>query len=171
MKTIQDISTKLERQLIRAFAMLDAWFDTDEAESRAVREILASTIRGNRLFLSKAKLGKGNSGVVELMPEELERKLLASPCGDSTAGDISDVLGVEAWREAGTTGTLAQAMRRELRNQLAACLQHLDQMRATEELNDRITAVKCLLDLDVYQYIYCIIQMTRRNTGKLEVLR
>lgn len=167
MKTIQNISTKLERQLIRAFATLDAWFDRDEAESHAVREILEATIRCNRLFLSKTKSDKSSTAVVELTPEELERKLLASPCDDSTAGDISDVLGVEARSEFPRTGTLKQAMRRELRNQLEACLRHLDEMRAEEEMSDRFTAVKCLLDLDVYQYIYCIIQMTRRNAGKL----
>lgn len=170
MKTIQDISTRLERQLIRAFATLDAWFDTDEAESHAVREVLEATIRGNRLFLSKTQSDKSRTAVVELTPGELERKLLASPCGDSTAGDISDVLSVEAGRESPLTGTLKQAMRRELRNQLEACLDHLDEMRAEEEINDRFTAVKCLLDLDVYQYIYCIIQMTRRNAGKLSGL-
>ena len=168
MKTIQNISTKLERQLIRAFAMLDAWFDTDEAaENNAVQEILESTILGNRIFLSKARFGKRSSVAVELTPEELERRLLASPCGDSTAGDISDVLGVEARTESFVSGRLTQGMRRELRNQLEACLRQLDQMRDEEEMNDRITAVKCLLNLDVYQYIYCIIQITRRNTGKL----
>lgn len=150
--------------------MLDAWFDTDEAEDRAVQEILESTIRGNRLFLTKARHGKRSPGPVELTAEELERKLFASPCGDSTAGDISDVLGVEARTESLVSGRLSQGMRRELRNQLEACLHQLDQMRAEEEMNDRVTAVKCLLNLDVYQYIYCIIQITRRSAGKLLAL-
>lgn len=167
MKTIQNISIKLEQQLIRAFAMLDAWFDADDTESRAVQEIMESTIRSNRLFLTKAGRGGGGQRAVELTPEELERELLASPCGDSTAGDISDVLGVQARAESFTTGKLAQGLRRELRNQLEACLHQIDQMRAEEEMNDRITAVKCLLNLDVYQYIYCIIQITKRSAGKL----
>ena len=167
MKTIHNISTKLERQLIRAFATLDAWFDAEDTDSPAVQEILESTIRGNRLFLTKAKRGGRGRRTVELTPEELERELLASPCEDSTAGDISDVLSVESRKESFITGRFANGLRRELRNQLEACLHQLDQMRAEEEMNDRIAAVKCLLNLDVYQYIYCIIQITRRNAEKL----
>jgi len=167
MKTIHNINTKLEQQLIRAFATLDAWFDADDMERHEVKEILESTIRSNRLFLSRARLGRTSQRAVELTPEELERELLTSPCGDSIAGDISDVLGVEARTASFITGRFAQGLRRELRNQLEACLHQLDQMKAEEEMNDRITAVKCLMNLDVYQYIYCIIQITRRNTGKL----
>lgn len=165
MKTIQNISTRFERQLIRAFAMLDAWLDTDDFESPPVREIVESTIRNNRIFLAKAR--RGDRKVVTLTPEEFEREILASHCKDSTAGDVSDVLGVEARMHYVLGGRLAHSLRMELRSQLEACLEQLDQTRRDEELQERITAVKCLLNLDVYQYIHCIIQITRRNAEKL----
>ena len=139
--------------------MLDAWFDIEDRENDAVQEILESTIRGNRLFLKRAMRSGGRT--MELTPEEFERELVAFRC-DSIAGDISDVLGVEA-----PTGKLRHGLRRELRNQLKECLHQLDVARAEEERPDRIAAVKGSLNLDVYQYIHCIIQITKRNAGKL----
>jgi hypothetical protein len=47
-------------------------------------------------------------------------------------------------------------------------LYQLDLLRLEEEeLHQSVTAVASLLELDVYQYIYCIAQLTKRSAGEL----
>lgn len=155
MKRIQNISAKLERQLIRAFAMLDAYFDAEDAGSY-VHDLLESIVRQNQRLLSQM------SEKVVREPADIRSysELLTTPQTDC-AGDASDVYNVSRREE--RKETLAE-LRRELRSQLEFCLDQLDALRESEALSyQRIAAVESLLNLDIYQYVRCIMQITRRG--------
>jgi len=158
MKHIQNISAKLERQLIRAFAMLDAWFDADDAGSY-VHDLLESIVRQNQRLLSQ--MSEKVAG--EAASIDRYSGLLATSRVDCAVGDASDVYNVSR----GDRGNQSEAMaelRRELRSQLEFCLDQLDALRDSEGLSyQRIAAVESLLNLDIYQYVRCIMQITRRG--------
>jgi hypothetical protein len=168
MTTIHTIRFKIERQLIRAFAMLDAWFDkeTDYGADFQLNALLEHTMQGNRSLL--AKLAGGSRNTVEITAEELEKEISRFECWqalDSTVSRRADVLGMQAKPGAWPM----HGLRRELRNQLKECLYQLDLLsRGEGALHGTATAVHSLLELDVYQYIYCIALLTRRSAGQLE---
>jgi hypothetical protein len=148
--------------------MLDAWFDKElpgDPMDHHINGLLEHTMRDNRSLLAKAE---GRSGKpVKLTTEEFERQILQSPCQDSTAGDRSDLIAFRG-SQSGMQKSRLQGLRRELRDQLEACLYQLDLLRLEEEeLHQSVTAVASLLELDVYQYIYCIAQLTKRSAGEL----
>jgi hypothetical protein len=156
MKHIQNISAKLERQLIRAFAMLDAWFDAEDTGGY-VRDLLESIVRQNQRLLSQM------SEKAHIEPANVHRysDLLSQHQADCAVGDASDVYNVGHKEE--SKEAMAD-LRRELRSQLEFCLDQLDALRESERLSyQRIAAVESLLNLDIYQYVRCIMQITRRG--------
>lgn len=144
--------------------MLDAWFDMageGAVIDQGINELLSYTMNGNRALLAKAEKGSGNP--VEITPRELEEEITRYDCGrslDSTVGDRSDLLGMGA----GSAKASWWGLRRVLRDQLEECLYQLDRLQQGEgDLYEASEAVRCLLDLDVYQYIYCVALLTRRS--------
>lgn len=161
MKNIQNISANLERQLIRAFAMLDAWFDADDAESHHVRDLLESIIRQNQQLLSRMSDEAPNDAYVKRDPGY---GLLMPAHADCAVGDASDVYNVSRGYRGHNDRQVMADLRRELRNQLEVCLEQLDALRSGDGPSDHgIAAVESLMNLDIYQYIRCIMQITRRG--------
>lgn len=157
MKSIQNISTKLERQLIRAFAMLDTWFDADDADNSHVRDLLESIIHQNQRLLSR--LPDESLAGSEYLPRDAGYGLPPAPC-DCIVGDASDVYNVSRGHRREHNGKGMADLRRELRSQLERCLDQLDALRRREE---HFAAVASLMNLDIYRYIQCIMQITRRG--------
>jgi hypothetical protein len=162
MKNIQNIGANLERQLIRAFALLDAWFDADDAESNHVRDLLESIVRQNQQLLNR--ISDELLGESAYVKQDTGYGLLPPHHADCAVGDARDVYNVS--RDNGTEDTrdAMDDLRRELRSQLEFCLEQLDALRNSEGPSDhRIAAVQSLMNLDIYQYIRCIMQITRRG--------
>lgn len=162
MKNIQNISANLERQLIRAFAMLDAWFDADDIDSHHTRDLLVSIIRQNQELLSRISDEAPDESVD--MTRDPAYRLLTPTRVDCAVGDASDVYHVSCQNRVDGNQEMLAELRRELRNQLEFCLDQLDAMRNSERPSDhRIAVVESLINLDIYQYIRCIMQITRRG--------
>lgn len=162
MKSIQNISARLERQLIRAFAMLDAWFDADDSESRHSRDLLESIIRQNRRLLERMSDEAPKAGA--FLTRDQKYGLLTPAHGDCAVGDMRDVYNVTRSRRGADEGKAMADLRRELRKQLELCLDQLDALRNHDGVTDhRIAAVASLMDLDIFQYIRCIMQITKRG--------
>ncbi len=159
MKNIQNIGANLERQLIRAFAMLDAWFDADDGDSYHLRDVLESIIRQNQQLLDRMSdevLGETTYN------RETDYDLLTPPSADCAVGDVTDVYHVNRSKRKEDDRKAMTELRRELRSQLEFCLDQLEAVRNNDGPADhRLAAVESLMNLDIIQYIRCIMQITR----------
>lgn len=161
MKNTQNIGAKLERQLISAFAMLDAWFDCADIHSSHIRDVLESIVSQNQQLLRQ--MSDEAIGERAYTSEDAAYGLLTPP-RDCAVGDVSDVYNVSRCNRRQHDEAGMEKLRRELRKQLEFCLEQLDTLRHGEATSDhRIAAVESIMNLDIYQYIRCVMQITRRG--------
>lgn len=176
--SIEITISKINRELISAFAVLDGWFDRDEALLRnrsSIRwcpaEILEHVMLTNRYLLMLIE--KGSSKALKLASEKDLTQEVKQYQFDSVALDAISEPDSFSWErpehmEPTSTQSLTE-VREELRNQLYRCLCLLEMLCQGQGIAYRITmSVNSLGKLDIYQYIYFLALHVKRHLRQLE---
>jgi hypothetical protein len=178
MTNIEMTISKINRELISAFALLDSWFDHEErflhlktTDRWSPADILEHVMLTNHYLLILIEKGCDRAKAIA-NDTDLEEAL---------QNYQFDVQGLEeigkhksfAWErpshmEPTGTRTLGE-IRKELRQQLYRCLCTLDSLcRGEGILHHTTMSVNRLGKLDVYQYIYFLALHAKRHITQLE---
>jgi hypothetical protein len=176
--SIEITISKINRELISAFAVLDSWFDRSETMLRqrsSIRwcpaEILEHVMLTNHYLL--ILIEKGSSRALKLAQEKDLTHEVKHYQLDSVALEAIGEPGAFAWERPGhmePTGTMPLAeVRTVLRNQLYRCLCQLDLLCGGQGAAYRISmSVNGLGKLDMYQYIYFLALHVKRHLRQLD---
>lgn len=176
--SIEITISKINRELISAFAVLDSWFDRSEALLRqrsssrwCPAEILEHVMLTNHYLL--ILIEKGSSKALKLAGEIDLAHEVKQYQFDSGALEAIGEPGSFAWERPEhmePTGSRPLAEVREaLRNQLYRCLCQLDMLCKGQGIAYRISmSVNGLGKLDIYQYIYFLALHVKRHLRQLE---
>jgi hypothetical protein len=170
--------SKINSELISAFAVLDSWFDRNETLLRqrcSIRwcpaEILEHVMLTNHYLL--ILIEKGSSKALKLAGErDLTHEVRHYQLNNAGLEEIGDPESF-AWErpphmEPEGIRPLRE-VREELRNQLYRCLCQLDALCKGQGIAYRISmSVNRLGKLDMYQYIYFLALHARRHIRQLE---
>ncbi|HYG19909.1 MAG TPA: DinB family protein [Ohtaekwangia sp.] len=178
--TIKDIINNLKRETIRTFALLDAWFDRDDAfeEKPAtgwhIGGVLEHVMLANHHLLI----------VIDKACDEISRKIPDSDLEQSLHGYTMVNRKLEAIAVPGTfdwqtpPGHMPSGskplpeVRDRLRDQLYRCLCILERLPNGEgTLHQVAMPVNDLGKMDVYQHIYFLTQHIRRHLTQMEKIR
>jgi hypothetical protein len=170
--------SKINRELISAFAVLDSWFDRDEAllwQRSSARwcpaEILEHVMLTNHYLLMLIE--KGSSKALKLAGEkdlthEVKHYQFNSVALEAIAAPEAFTWDRPDHMEPTGTKPLAE-VREELRNQLYRCLCQLDMLCQGQGIAYRISmSVNNLGKLDMYQYIYFLALHVNRHLRQLD---
>ena len=170
--------SKINRELISAFAMLDSWFDRDETvlsekrhEKWSPAQILEHVMLTNHYLL--ILIEKGSTKAKTLANDaDLSGALQNYQFDTSSLDDIARPSAFQ-WERPEHMEPKGEKplheIRSELREQLYRCLCHLDNLCKGEGVLYRITmSVNGLGKLDVYQYIYFLALHVKRHLSQLE---
>jgi hypothetical protein len=176
--SIEITISKINRELISAFAVLDSWFDRDEStlcHKNTGRWSIADTLE--HIMLTNHYLlmliEKGSKKALRAAAEKDLTPLLADYKLDNPALEQVAEPGLFQWHrpdhmEPSGARPLAE-VRTELRQQLYRCLCQLDLLCHGQGIAYRMTmSVNQLGKLDVYQYIYFLALHVKRHLRQLE---
>jgi hypothetical protein len=176
--SIEITISKINRELISAFAMLDSWFDRDEGILQnkntgrwSIADTLEHVMLTNHYLL--ILIEKGSKKALRAALEKDLTAMLADYRLDSAALEQVGEPGVFHWHrpehmEPSGTRPLAE-VRAELRQQLYRCLCQLDLLCHGQGIAYRMTmSVNQLGKLDVYQYIYFLALHVKRHLSQME---
>lgn len=177
--TINETITFIRKELISAFAVLDAWFDKDDnlhqfkhnQEAFAVREILEHIMLTSHYLMLLIDKG-GKKALKKAQAENLHDVLLNYTCKLDILQGIDTHNGF-AWAAPGhmqPSGTRPlHEVRTELRDQLDRCLCHLALLCNGEGVLHKTTmTINGIGKIDVYQYIYFLVLHIKRHLAQLE---
>lgn len=176
--TIQNILTNLTRDLIRTFAVVDEWFDRDDALHRhrpasggwSAGEVLEHIMLTNHhllLLIEKGQCKALERKETEDWKEQLVNYTLDNPRLLAIGQHKSFVWERPDHHEPTGSRSLVE-IRREIRDQLYRCLSTLEQLPDGEGVLCKTTmSVNDLGKLDVYQYIYFLALHAKRHLTQL----
>jgi hypothetical protein len=175
MTNIETILRTIERELIRTYAVLDAWFDEEPGVlqylpaggGRCCSQMLEQLMHANGNLLSS----------IEMASREARARAAEAVVADAT--DWSHYALLEAIARERCMHTLYTAeairtlsdddVRSRMRGQLGACLDHLDTLRNGEGALYKTTLpMQEPLALDVYQHLYFLAHFGRSHVARLE---
>jgi hypothetical protein len=175
MKNIETILRTIERELIRTYAVLDAWFDEEPGVlqylpaggGRCCSEMLEQLMHTNGNLLSS----------IEMACREAHARADETAVADITDWSHYTLLEAIALERcmhtlyaAAATQTLSHDdVRSRMRIQLGICLEHLDTLCHGEGTRYKTTLpMQEPLTLDVYQHLYFLAHFGRSHVARLE---
>jgi hypothetical protein len=172
MTNIETILRTIERELIRTYAVLDAWFDEDPGVlqylpadgGRCCSQMLEELMHANGNLLSS----------IEMACREAHTDAAVAHTTDWSRYTLLEALVQERCMHtvytAMTTATLSHDdVRSRMRGQLGRCLDHLDTLCHGEGILYKTTLpIQEPLTLDVYQHLYFLAHFGRSHVALLE---
>lgn len=175
MTNIETILRTIERELIRTYAVLDAWFDEDPGVlqylpaggGRCCSQMLEQLLHANGNLLSS----------IEMACREARKRAAEAAVAHTTDWSRYTLLEAIAHERcmhtlyaAVATETLSHnAVRSGMRGQLGICLDHLDTLCHGEGTLYKTTLpIQEPLTLDVYQHLYFLAHFGRSHVAMLE---
>jgi hypothetical protein len=180
--TFETIHINLKRELIRTFAVMDEWFDKEQAlrcykpslGGWTVNEVLEHVMLTNHFLL--ILIEKGTVKALQKCDGVASENLVPTDYSLSTPA-LLEVADPKAfpWQRPEhhqpTGGRSMHEVRGEMRNQLDRCLITLDLLPNGEGvLHQTAMSVNGLGKLDVYQYVFFLALHGQRHLRQLEKL-
>lgn len=175
MKNIETILRTIERELIRTYAVLDAWFDEEPGVlqylpaggGRCCSEVLEQLMHTNGNLLSS----------IEMACREAHTRAAGAAVADTidwSRYTLHEAIALERCMHTLYTAAATQTLshddiRSRMRGQLGMCLAHLDTLCHGEGILYKTTLpMQEPLTLDVYQHLYFLAHFGRSHVARLE---